>query len=151
MALLGFKSRFVPAIESGEKSQTIRGWRNEIKIGTRLDLYDRPRQKGMRLIFRAPCVGIAGFTFKHVRPAKPTTLTRGLFFPKMWVAGIELADDEVDGFARKDGFPSFAEMVGFWQDQHHKELIDFDGAIYYWQFKDRTKEKHGDNTKETKG
>lgn len=132
MALLGFQARFVPLIERGEKTHTIRGPRADIHLGTRLDLYAAPRTKSMRLIFRAPCIGIEQI---RILPDDPS---REIYSARVQLRGCWLDPSELDGFAKRDGFADFQEMRRFWMV--HRTL-PFDGFVFHWDFAKRTAEK----------
>lgn len=132
MALLGFKDRFVPLIESGAKRHTIRGIRADIKIGTRLDLYARPRQKGMRLIFRAPSVKVERIQ------VTPVYFGDGGSRAAIAIEGVWLEDDEREAFAVRDGFRDFDDMCEFWKVNRE---LPFEGCVIHWDFEKRTMEK----------
>lgn len=132
MSTVGFKDRFVPKVESGEKTHTIRGRRRDIRVGTRLDLYARPRQKGMRLIFRVPCTKIEEIRLEY------RAGTGSCELPHVVIQGIDLSPTEVEAFARRDGFDDFADMVRWWNDTRD---IPFQGCIYHWRFSERRKNK----------
>jgi hypothetical protein len=138
MALLGFKDRFVSLIESGEKRHTIRGHRADIEAGTRLDLYARPRQKGMRLIFRAPCTKVEQIEIRDFAAGVDAGIR---------IDGIELSGDERELLAKADGFTqskvnehfvstAWLDMLMFWEGR-----LPFDGVIIHWDFAKRTMEK----------
>lgn len=135
MALLGFQDRFVKKILRGEKTHTIRNERN-IEVGDRLDLYERPRQKGMKLLFRAPCVRIEEIKIEMRMYSGTGVLTRGMEFPKIILNGELLDDSEQDAFARRDGFNNFADMIAFWR--HPTDRIPFKGMIIHWDYSQRT-------------
>jgi hypothetical protein len=132
MALLGFQARFVPLIERGDKTHTIRGPRADIHVGTRLDLYAAPRTKNMRLIFRAPCVAIEPI---EILPDDPR---REVYSARVRIKDCWLDPSEMDAFAKRDGFPDFQMMRRFWLV--HRTL-PFDGFVFHWDFAKRTAER----------
>lgn len=119
MALLGFKDEFVDKILRGEKQHTIRAPRKiPIRKGEILHLYKRPRQIGMKLLFRSPCVRIEDILIGE--------------YGEIWmggVGGVMLTESECDALATKDGFKDFTAMLDFWQDR-----LPFHGQIIYWDF-----------------
>lgn len=131
MALLGFKDRFVPLIESGAKCHTIRGFRAGIKVGTRLDLYANPRQPSMRLIFRAPCRLVEGIEIWESMVG-----SHGPAYTAVRINGLDLGTDEKEQLSRADGFRDFEDMARFWDGR-----LPFEGCIYYWDFERRFIEK----------
>lgn len=129
--VLGFKDRFVALVESGEKRHTIRAgdfWR----VGMTAHLYQRPRQKGMRLIFRA-----------QVTKVEEIELRGGLHFLKPMVVridGVDLSCDECEALAVRDGFSGFTAMTLFWRPQLRKsENGIWYGQIVHWDFEQRWK------------
>ena len=122
MALLGFKDRFVPKIAAGEKTHTIRERRKiPIKTGETLHLYQRPRQKGMKLILRAPCVRV-----------EEIAIGAGYGVGAVFIGGEQLNDSECEQLARRDGFTDFREMLSFWDGR-----LPFLGQIIHWDFSKR--------------
>jgi hypothetical protein len=121
MALLGFQDRFVDKVLRGEKRHTIRAFRGgaPIKRGDWLHLYAKPRQKGMRLIFRAPCTDI-----QHV--------TIGLG-GDVRVGRTELDPSERELLAQRDGFDNYHDFFKFWDGR-----LPFAGQIIFWSYDDRT-------------
>lgn len=134
---LGFKDRFVPMVEDGSKTHSVRAgdrWR----VGMRADCYARPRQKDMRLLLRAPVVRVETIAIGYDR-------NRSLL--AIEVEGIRLTDDEANSFAWKDGFrlwewhsnkyPSLREMYDFWRREHRKPgmyFSGFHGQIIHWDY-----------------
>jgi len=55
--ILGFKDQFVPYVREGSKTHSVRSG-GRWKVGMRADLFEKVRQKGMSLIFRAPVVKV---------------------------------------------------------------------------------------------
>lgn len=122
--ILGFKDRFVAFVLDGSKRHTIRAggrWR----AGMRADLFSRPRQKDMRLLFRAPVHRVETIS---IRTNQVGTL-------EVRIKDYELTWDERrtlfyrDGF--RDGDPSTAALE-FWRDR-----LPFEGQIIHWDFDKR--------------
>jgi len=141
---LGFKDQFVPFVEDGSKTHSIRAgerWR----VGMRADCYARPRQKGMRLLFRAPVVRVEEIRVRAI----DDLLALGVPLHKaviVTVDGIGLDDDELDAFAWRDGFRVGqsgygAQMMAFWAKAHDLRNRDFHGQIVHWDYARRRTEK----------
>lgn len=149
--MLGFKDRFVPMIEDGSKTHTIRAgarW----KVGMRADLYARPRQRDMRLLFRAVVTRVE--TIEVIPPPMdwkcPLCYSGRIHCHEVWskvfIAGDLLNSDEADGFAWRDGFRSFPKghcherhtsgsfglMMEYWRDQ-----LPFSGQLIHWDYEGR--------------
>lgn len=153
--MLGFKDQFVPYVEDGSKRHTIRSG-ERWKAGMRADLYARPRQKGMRLLFRA--------IVTRVEPIYIGTLP---YAPDgeidIVIQGQRLSQNERDSFAWRDGFRwrpepcahccnwaacnalqvcrqigsakdsgCFKRMMDFWDGQ-----LPFTGQIIHWDYERR--------------
>lgn len=134
--ILGFKDQFVPFVKDGSKTHTIRGgarW----KAGMRADLYARPRQKDMRLLFRASVLKV-----EWIRIGPDYRIA---------IDGMELDEGEKDLFAWRDGFRRvdlrpqgapeswgcFHEMMDFWRKTHDLAKKPFHGQIIHWDYAER--------------
>ncbi len=110
MGLYNFQARFVPYIESGEKTHTIRAERKRGDVpGKTMHLYTGLRQKGARLLYRATCVRVefiritedhrvfigASLGADNCKPYGEGHLQPGGF--------VELTPDERDLLAHHDG------------------------------------------------
>lgn len=140
---LGFKDQFVPYVESGSKRHTIRAG-DRWKAGMRADLYARPRQKGMRLLFRAIVTRVQ--TIDIVPPPegwKCSMCGTGKIhchdvWSKLLIDGVELTAEEADDFAFRDGFRTpfrwelFGLMMGYWRGR-----LPFTGQILHWDYERR--------------
>lgn len=121
MALLNFKKRFAPLVESGTKTHTIRAWRKHpIREGEMLHLYTGLRQKGARLLGRWPCTKAQTITIEARENSAP--------FLWICVDGRWLNDDEVFNLLRRDGFAGGpAEAYEFWKDR-----LPINGQLIHW-------------------
>lgn len=121
MVAYNFQKQFVPAIESGEKTHTIRknGKRPHAKAGSDIQLYYGMRTKVCRKIRDAVCV----FAIPIAINVSSTTITEIRL-------GSELVDD-LEAFAQSDGFESLEAMHRFWLDFHGVGL--FEGTFIEWQ------------------
>ncbi len=128
--ILGFQHRFVQKVRSGAKRHTIRKgdlWR----AGMTAHLFEKARQRGMKLIFRAPVVKVQSVCiWRRSDPVDP--------LPGIAIDDCVLNDAERDTLAVADGFKDFAEMGEFWKDA----LDDTDdgywwGQIIFWDYEKR--------------
>jgi hypothetical protein len=124
---LGFKDQFCPFVEDGSKRHTMRAgdrWR----VGMRADLFQRPRQKGMRLMFRAV-----------VNRVESVVIQDADGYLIITVDGTRLAMDEARSFLWRDGFrgegSSMAQARKFWSKQLAK--APFVGQIIHWDYDNR--------------
>lgn len=117
MGLYNFQKRFVPFIESGEKTHTIRAKRKHpAKAGEMLHLYTGLRQKGARLLMRVPCTRVETIEIN----AKTTHMVS--------IDGEYLYSSEREQLARRDGFANWDDMLAFWQGR-----LPFEGHIIHWK------------------
>lgn len=150
---MGFQDQFVPFVEDGSKTHTIRAG-ERWKVGMRADLYARPRQKGMRLIFRAPVVRVQEIEIRVIGPNTwHLDLNRNL--PDrvaVYIDGQVLDEDERNLLAWRDGFRNdpalvkigilrgcFAQMVQFWAANNGlgRNLTEWRGQIVHWDYERR--------------
>lgn len=121
--MYGFQDRFVKQIQDGTKRQTIRavGRRKHAQRGDALQLYARPRQKGMYKIIDDPVC-------RRREQIVINVTHRG--FASIEVDGQKLTPDEVLHLARQDGFLHSAEMWQFWRKTHG--VGEFLGYLISW-------------------
>lgn len=125
MGLYNFQQRFVPKIFSGEKTQTIRAIRaHPAQVGETLHLYTGLRTKKAKLLMRVPCVKVEAIRIDLVWP--PGEACRR---PVLIIYDSPLCSDELDAFARRDGFSDFDDMMDFW-----KGRLPFKGHIIHWKY-----------------
>ena len=130
--LLGFKDRFVPYVEDGSKTHTIRafGKRRLFRVGDSCDCYAHARQPDMRLIGRWPCVKVETIEIQPIYSMEDCPLY-------VLVDGVPLSPDETDGLLYRDGFREWSvgpfshtkEAKYFWEDR-----IPFKGQLIHWKF-----------------
>ena len=114
MPILSFKKRFIEAVKSGAKKNTIRAdkggrWR----IGSTAFIWcENPRTVSLNPYSVGEAI-ITKVSPISIKPAQNEVLIAG-----------KLVKD-LDGFARADGFENWADMVKFFP-------IDFVGKIIYW-------------------
>jgi len=110
------------------KRQTIRaprGGYGHAKPGDVLQLYCQQRlPKGFK-IGNARCVDVKPIAMRVV-PMKR--------YPSIAIDGVFAAEGEeqIERFARADGFSSWSAMQAFWA-RHHPGVTDFEGWIIYWE------------------
>lgn len=146
--ILGFKDRFEPYIIDGSKTHTIRGG-NRWRVGMRADLFVRPRQKDMRLLFRAPVVRVGQIRIEsyeaysrfgpplggnHVRNAHRGPSGEAFL---VWIDGTRLTADEAEALFRRDGFRDTSMMASYEALLFWEERLPFRGQIIHWDFSER--------------
>lgn len=157
--ILGFKDQFEPYVLDGSKTHSIRAgerWR----VGMRADLYVKPRQKGMRLLFRAEVVKVDPILIEHSHRAGFELCEN----TSLYIAGNELKDYELEMFAWADGFRedcdvnqpygvvgAFEQMIAFWQAEYQfgKKMHQFVGQVTHWDYTDRFTELRQSKTHAT--
>ena len=128
MGLYNFKARFAPMILAGEKTHTIRAVRKHpARPGETLHLYTGLRQKGARLLLRAPCTRVEEITIRQTRCGIASKLSD----VEITIAGQVLDPSEMDLLAERDGFKNLADMMRFWQEPTNR--LPFRGHIIHWQ------------------
>lgn len=126
--ILGFKDRFVPYVMDGSKRHTIRAG-NRWRAGMRADLFARPRQKGMRLLFRAPVVKVEEILIRAI----------GASGIHVVIDDLPLTQDETESLFERDGFrkslvagTSSEQALSFWRNR-----LPFAGQIIHWDYERR--------------
>jgi hypothetical protein len=124
MVAYSFNRRFIDRIETGTKSQTVRGGRrHHAKPGQTIQLYTAMRTKVCRKIAPdAVCIS-----------SLPVTL----FFGGNPVLRVEVAGREVDAryFAQADGFTDESDLAAFWRDENGVQPGDtFHGTLIEWHW-----------------
>jgi hypothetical protein len=115
MVAFNFQAQFVPEIESGRKTQTIRQ-KARAGEGDLLQLYTGQRTKACRKIADAICIDS--------------------MYIGMTARGITLGDksrhpSNIDDFARADGFADYAAMWKWFSERYKTQ--SFTGYITRWQ------------------
>jgi hypothetical protein len=116
MVAINFSSQFAEPVERREKRQTIRRTK-KCSPGDKLQLYTGQRTKQCRKIGEAVCrdVTYVGLT------ARGVTLGDKSRFP-----------DDIDDFARLDGFKNYADMWKWFSERY--ETNSFTGYVIRWDF-----------------
>lgn len=127
MVAFNFKARFVAPLIAGTKPQTIRtNRRRNSKVGDTLQLYTGSRFKP-RLVGKAKCLDCGDITLFFGGKGTVVIQWRN--------AGGQVYDDaeQLDYFARNDGFENWLDLCLFWQEEHGQlEPNRFQGWITYW-------------------
>lgn len=118
MTALNFQRRFVEAIRSGEKRQTIRRWRKDHRIpydvGRELQLYVGMQTAKCELIARAVVTERRSFQLDR---------------EDVIVGGKRLNRSEFQELARADGFKDADDCFAFFE----KAGLPFDGHLIKWR------------------
>lgn len=123
MALLSFKEKFADKVESGKKRQTIRNFRKyPIGASERLYLYFGARTKWCRKLGEGVCTGCHPITINSdsvvIHYKEDLHIT---------------SKNDLDRFARKDGFASWKQMRTWWILTHGAQCFPFKGILIYWR------------------
>ena len=135
MPAYSFQKQFVPKVESGEKTHTIRGKRKaRPRPGQRFYGYYGMRTKQCRKLIESVItkVGDIWIVDSGRKFAGFSEVVNGqhLFgiYPQIEIDGCKLADDEMETLAIRDGFAGLWDMSGFW-DLNQR----FNGDIIHWR------------------
>ena len=121
MVAYSFQQQFRAPILARAKRQTIRADRKRHAWpGEQIQLYTAMRTRHCALIARAACEAV-----------EPVRLHLGENRVEVPSASITAADD-LDRFARADGFADWPGLVAFWRE-HHPEVSAFSGVLIRWE------------------
>lgn len=131
--LLGFQPRFVPFIEDGSKTHTIRAKRKIApKVGETCHCYTGLRHKGARLLGRWKCVRVQEVRIMYGVLNQPVMVV---------IDGVILSGDEANSFFHRDGFrdggggekyPSIVQAAELWRGPS----LPFRGDLIHWEYTD---------------
>lgn len=125
MVAYSFQPRFVDAIRSGRKRQTIRRDRTgrvlHAKPGSPVHIFTGMRTKAVRLIGIAECSRVEPIMLRLERPCQ-IKIGEGVL--------IQTAGG-LNSFAQCDGFATWQELVDFW-DAWHPGFAVFSGTLISW-------------------
>ena len=123
MPSLKFQPQFVPLVEAGKKTQTIRPDRKRpIKFGDRL-LLDAWEGQPYRSKVRRLRVGI-------VESVRPIVIGLGQFGDEIQVDGVILDTSERAALSRADGFDCTTELLDWFERTHG---LPFSGVVIRWR------------------
>jgi len=130
MPAYSFQKQFVPFIESGEKTHTIRGKRkNRPQRGQPFYAYYAMRTKQCRKIFESVITKVQHITIRdHDMVGGDFTALYGL--PLVTIDGCELDRSELEALARRDGFKDAADFWKFFQGTHTTTFV---GDMIHWK------------------
>jgi len=119
LTLLGFKERFVPAVEARTKKHTIRAGRLRFKVGDAIQIWTGPYRPGMRrkLFDVDPVV------------TKIEAIEIGNMI--VIVDGKQLHSRQIHDLVMADGFDSIAQFFGFFTSVKRPT---FTGHIIHWDW-----------------
>ena len=119
MPVLNFRSKFVPAIESGLKRQTIRSkrTRGNPKPGDTLYLYTGMRGKNCKRIATVQCKRVCDIQIEN----QPR--------PILIMDGVKASNTSVKLLAENDGFDTVDEFYEFFRFTYG---LPFDGLLIWW-------------------
>lgn len=137
MPAYSFQKQFVPFVESGAKTHTIRGKRkNRPKPGQVFYGYYAMRTKQCRKLVQSTITRVQDITIERGERVCDTEVraSEGMNvhwnIPKITIDGEVLARDEAEALAVRDGFRDLLEMSDFWPP----ERMPFSGDIIHWKF-----------------
>jgi hypothetical protein len=116
MVAINFKKHFAILVEKGLKVQTIRQ-NTKAYTGCKLQLYYGQRTKQCRKLMDAICTSVRSIVL----------VSNCVSLPSGW-----LAVEDMDAFARKDGFIDYAEMWKFFEPRADEGGC-FDGYLIEWR------------------
>lgn len=126
MPAYSFQKQFVPFVESGAKTHTIRGKRkNRPQPGQIFYGYYAMRTKQCRKIIHSTITCVQDITIEFVQAG-----AHERNYHRITVDGEVLAIDEMEALARRDGFAHLSAMMQFWPS----ERLPFHGDIIHWAF-----------------
>jgi hypothetical protein len=135
MPAYSFQKQFVPRIESGDKTHTIRGKRkNRPRPGQTFYGYYAMRTKQCRKLIQSVITRVQDIVIEQgervcdleIRASEGLKVYWNI--PKITIDG-ELARDEAETLAVRDGFRDLLEMSDFWPP----ERLPFSGDIIHWK------------------
>jgi hypothetical protein len=134
MPAYSFQKRFVPPVERGDKTHTIRGKRkNRPRPGQRFYAYYAMRTKQCRKLLESVITRVQDITIEQAERVCDTTSREGLVVYwnvlKITIDGDVLALDEAEALARRDGFQDLLEMSDFWPPSR----LPFYGDLIHWK------------------
>ena len=121
MVALNFQRQFAPKILSGAKTQTVRATARAT-VGDMLPLSTGQRTPNCVLLMETECVGLT----QGVIDRKRVTLYRQNDNGRT----IILEGENMESFARLDGFENSNEMILFFESRKRK--FPFHGWLYGW-------------------
>lgn len=133
MPAYSFQKQFVEPVETGAKTHTIRGKRkNRPKPGQTFYGYYAMRTKQCRKLLQSVITRVQDIKIEVA--SLYTDYIDGdiaiLTNPRITIDGEELAEDEMETLARRDGFSDLRAMMMFWP----KDVLPFTGDLIHWRY-----------------
>lgn len=125
MPAYNFKPIFAQAVESGEKTQTIRRWNRGAHPGAIAYLYTGQRTKACRKLGEGVVTSVMPIEIGRHACGEPYAVI-------ITESGkqIHLVHRDLDALAVDDGFEAAAEMVEWFAAQHE---LPFNGFLHLWK------------------
>jgi hypothetical protein len=124
MVAYSFKMRFAAPFLAGVKAQTIRAERagrsRHARPGEMVQLYTGMRTRQCTKLGECQCIAVWPIEL-HLRD--------GIVFAN---DGWIWTEDDLDAFARRDGFRNWSEMAAFWAAEYPGVDV-FEGVLIRWQ------------------
>lgn len=132
MPAFSFKKKFVPFVESGEKTHTIRAKRkNRPRPGQAFYGYYAMRTKQCRKLVQSEITRVQDILIDvdhlYCDFVAGDHITR--VWPQIVIDGERLADDEMEALAKRDGFTGLPDMMLFWP----RQVLPFTGDLIHWK------------------
>lgn len=141
MPALSFMKQFAAPVERGDKTHSVRAKRKRPwKVGDKLALYTAMRTKFCRLLFRTVVTKVQDITIRNhtTRRFEDTEYSPGRRCFGPWITvvidEVELSDDEMESFARSDGFADLFAFARFWEKNHEIHKQPFHGDVIHWKY-----------------
>lgn len=128
MVAYSYQRRFAPLIKLGIKTQTIRGPRNRhARPGELIQHYTGLRTKAAaKICSDTRCVRVDPITLRF----SPSLGGAPVLLNAVEIDGFKVND--LDHFARLDGFEGRRDMSAFWVQQHGP-MAEFHGVLIIWE------------------
>lgn len=132
MPAFSFQKQFVPFVESGEKTHTIRAKRkNRPRPGQPFYAYFGLRTKQCRKILESVITKVEDIQI--LEASRYCDYISGehviLIHPQIMIEGESLAQDEMQALAKRDGFADLKDMMMFWP----LNSLPFSGDLIHWR------------------
>ena len=132
-----FKPRFAQLVQSGAKKQTVRQTPKVVPLpGDTLDAREwtgRPYNSPQRKLGEFPILQCSPITIDE-----NGITTEFVHFHDPALAGmvgkaVSYSAGSADGFAIRDGFSTFGEMVNWFKSEYGEKCLPFKGIVTYWK------------------
>ncbi len=125
MPAYNFTKRFSPAVESGDKTQTIRATDKKALPGQAAHLFTGQRTKACRRLGLGTLISVSPIEIgRHACGEPYAVLNPSSLRP------THLVHFDLDRFAKADGFQTGEEMVEWFAAQY---VLPFNGFLHIWK------------------